>query len=165
MRRLSLICLLVACVAACNLAPRDSYEAGAPWPDAGGDLTGDASGPSVTVLWDRPFGLEGERLVELTAGKAGRYLAVTDSAIYLLDDAARQISRSPHPTGAGGARAKIQAALDEHMACCTTVIIAQRISSVLTADQIIVLDHGQIAARGTHRELLDSSPIYQDAHA
>ncbi len=110
MRRLSLICLLVACVAACNLAPRDSYEAGAPWPDAGGDLTGDASGPSVTVLWDRPFGLEGERLVELTAGKAGRYLAVTDSAIYLLDDAARQISRSPHPTGAGGARAKIQAA-------------------------------------------------------
>ena len=54
--------------------------------------------------------------------------------------------------------------LDEQLADCTTFMIAQRISSVLTADQIIVLDHGQIAAQGNHQELLASSPIYQEIY-
>jgi ATP-binding cassette subfamily B multidrug efflux pump len=60
--------------------------------------------------------------------------------------------------------ARIQAALDEVLAGTTTFLIAQRVGSVLTADQILVLDHGQIAARGTHRELLESSPIYQEIY-
>ena len=60
--------------------------------------------------------------------------------------------------------AKIHAALDQWMPDCTTFIIAQRISSVLTADQIIVLDHGQISASGTHQDLLTQSPIYQEIY-
>ncbi len=59
---------------------------------------------------------------------------------------------------------KIQLALDELMADRTTFIIAQRISSVLSADQIFVLEEGEIAAHGTHAELLESSPIYQDIY-
>ena len=57
-----------------------------------------------------------------------------------------------------------QAALDEALAGTTTFLIAQRVSSVLTADQILVLDHGQIAARGTHAALLERSPIYQEIY-
>jgi len=46
----------------------------------------------------------------------------------------------------------------------TIFVIAQRISTVLNADKILVLDNGQIAAEGTHRELLASSPIYREIY-
>ncbi|PKO22026.1 MAG: multidrug ABC transporter ATP-binding protein [Chloroflexi bacterium HGW-Chloroflexi-1] len=58
----------------------------------------------------------------------------------------------------------IQRALDELMAGHTTFVIAQRINSVLNADQILILDHGRIAAQGTHRELLETSPIYREIY-
>jgi ATP-binding cassette subfamily B protein len=47
----------------------------------------------------------------------------------------------------------------------TSFVVAQRISTVLKADKIVVIDKGQIAAEGTHRELLKSSPIYQEIFA
>ncbi len=59
---------------------------------------------------------------------------------------------------------KIQDALDEIAQSTTTFIIAQRINSVLNADQIIILEAGHIAAQGTHAELLRSSPIYQEIY-
>ncbi|MBN2304639.1 MAG: ABC transporter ATP-binding protein, partial [Anaerolineae bacterium] len=59
---------------------------------------------------------------------------------------------------------KIQNALSELLADTTTIIIAQRISSVLNADRIIVLDSGQIAASGTHNQLMQSCSIYQEIY-
>ena len=59
---------------------------------------------------------------------------------------------------------KIQDALEAYAADTTTLIVAQRINSVLTADQIIVLDRGRIAASGTHHELLQSCDIYQEIY-
>lgn len=59
---------------------------------------------------------------------------------------------------------KIQEALERLQANRTTFIIAQRISSVLNADQILLLDRGHIVANGTHMELLQSSPIYQEIY-
>ena len=59
---------------------------------------------------------------------------------------------------------KIQDALEGLTQRITTLIVAQRIMSVLTADQILVLDDGRVAARGTHRELLKTSPIYRDIY-
>ena len=46
----------------------------------------------------------------------------------------------------------------------TSFVIAQRISTVLNADMILVLDKGQIAARGTHEQLLEDSEIYADIY-
>ncbi|HJW84746.1 MAG TPA: ABC transporter ATP-binding protein, partial [Anaerolineae bacterium] len=55
---------------------------------------------------------------------------------------------------------QIQQALDRLMQGRTSFVIAQRISTVLNADQILVLDQGVVAAHGSHEELMDSSELY-----
>ena len=52
-----------------------------------------------------------------------------------------------------------------HLCKMTTVMVAQRISTVLNADKIIVIDNGRVAAEGTHNHLIQSSPIYQEIFA
>jgi ATP-binding cassette subfamily B multidrug efflux pump len=59
----------------------------------------------------------------------------------------------------------IQDALQDQQYTHTTFVVAQRISTVLNADKIIVMEHGQIVAQGTHKELMQSSPIYQEIYA
>ncbi|MBW7885955.1 MAG: ABC transporter ATP-binding protein [Caldilineaceae bacterium] len=58
----------------------------------------------------------------------------------------------------------IQQALDRLMEGRTSFVIAQRISTVLNADNILVLDGGQIVAQGKHSELMESSPIYAEIY-
>jgi len=77
-------------------------------------------------------------------------------AILILDDSTSAVDMETE--------AKIQQALNSLKIKPTIFIVAQRISSVLSADQIIILDHGQITARGTHRQLLKSCPIYQEIY-
>ncbi len=60
---------------------------------------------------------------------------------------------------------RIQDALGAMLPDCTTFVVAQRISTVLKADTIVVLERGRIVARGSHRELLASSPVYQEIYA
>ena len=60
--------------------------------------------------------------------------------------------------------AKIRAAFKEAIPGTTKIIIAQRISSVLDADRIIVMNDGRIEGFGTHKELLETNAIYQDVY-
>ncbi|NLF67244.1 MAG: ABC transporter ATP-binding protein, partial [Chloroflexi bacterium] len=59
---------------------------------------------------------------------------------------------------------EIQQALDRLMAGRTSFVIAQRISTVLNADQILVLEGGRIVDRGTHEELMEESAIYAEIY-
>ncbi|MEK3880514.1 ABC transporter ATP-binding protein [Paenibacillus sp. FSL H8-0122] len=58
--------------------------------------------------------------------------------------------------------AKLRAALKEETTESTVLIVAQRVSTVMDADRIIVLDEGQIVGMGTHRELLDNNEVYRE---
>ncbi len=81
---------------------------------------------------------------------------VTDPAILILDDSTSAVDLETE--------ARIQDALAAY-ADRTVVIVAQRISTALGADEIVVLDAGAVGAHGTHDELLASSTIYQEIFA
>ena len=74
--------------------------------------------------------------------------------ILILDDAASALDLKTE--------ADLCAALDRELAGTTRLIVAQRVASVRTADQILVLDDGRVTACGTHEQLLTSSPIYSE---
>ncbi|MCG7261134.1 ABC transporter ATP-binding protein/permease [Corynebacterium aurimucosum] len=58
--------------------------------------------------------------------------------------------------------AAVRDAMREYTAKATTIIVAQRVSSIVDADQILVMDAGRVVARGTHEELLESSETYRE---
>jgi len=58
--------------------------------------------------------------------------------------------------------AKLRAALKQYTSGATVIIVAQRVSTILNADRIVVLDEGGVAGIGTHRELLDSCEVYKE---
>ena len=58
--------------------------------------------------------------------------------------------------------AAVRSGMREYTAEATTIIVAQRVSSIVDADQILVMDAGRVVARGTHEELLESSTTYRE---
>ncbi len=104
--------------------------------------------------------LVGERGSTLSGGQKQR-LAIAralllDPRILILDDSTSSVDLNTEYL--------IQQALDTLMAGRTSFVIAQRISTVVNADQIIVLENGRIADRGSHEELLERSPIYAEIY-
>ena len=60
--------------------------------------------------------------------------------------------------------AQVRRAIREHHGAATMVVIAQRVSSIMSLDQIIVLDEGRVIGHGTHEELLAACPAYREIH-
>jgi ATP-binding cassette subfamily B protein len=79
---------------------------------------------------------------------------VTKPKVYLFDDSFSALDVATD--------ARLRAALKNTTAEATVIIVAQRISTIIEADQILVLDNGRIVDRGTHEELLETSPTYQE---
>ncbi|MBV6715675.1 ABC transporter ATP-binding protein/permease [Paenibacillus chitinolyticus] len=104
--------------------------------------------------------LLGQRGVNLSGGQKQRIsiarALLVRPAVLILDDSTSAVDLATE--------ARIQQALKERMAHSTCLLIAQRISSVVDADQILVLEDGRIAARGTHAELLAGSLVYRDIY-
>ncbi len=99
----------------------------------------------------------GERGATLSGGQRQRVAIartlLTDPRILILDDATSSVDTQTEHL--------IQVALANLMKGRTSVIIAQRLSTVRLADQILMLERGQIAAAGKHEELFDRSALYR----
>jgi ATP-binding cassette subfamily B protein len=105
-----------------------------------------------TVIGERGITLSGGQRQRLAIARA---IAV-DPRILILDDATASVDASTE--------AKIRLGLREAMRGRTTLIIAHRLSTISLADEIVVLDAGRIAARGSHDELLETSQVYRDIY-
>ena len=105
-----------------------------------------------TILGQRGVNLSGGQKQRLAIARA----LITRPDILILDDSTSSVDVETE--------SRIETALDDLIKDTTRFVIAQRISTVLTADKILVLDDGQVVAEGSHEELLESSPIYQEIY-
>ena len=99
----------------------------------------------------------GQRGVKLSGGQKQRLsiarAIARDPEIFIFDDSFSALDFKTDKT--------LRQALKEHTGNATTIIVAQRISTILGADQILVLDEGRMAGLGTHRELMKNCEVYR----
>lgn len=102
----------------------------------------------------------GERGTTLSGGQKQRIAIaralLLNPRILILDDSTSSVDLQTE--------AQIQSALDQLMKGRTSFVIAQRISTVMNADQILVLDKGKVVAQGKHAELMEESEIYAEIY-
>jgi len=118
---------------------------------------------AMEFIRDMPQGLQtlvGEKGVRLSGGQRQRIAiarAILKDAPILIPDEATSALDSE-------SERHVQAALEILMQGRTTLVIAHRLSTIEKADRIVVLQKGEIAETGTHRELLDKGGVYAQLH-
>jgi ATP-binding cassette subfamily B protein len=132
-------------------------------PDAGeAEVEAAAARAGLAALVESlPDGLDtlvGERGLTLSGGQRQRVAIaralLAEPRILILDDATSSVDATTE--------SRIKSALAEVMDGRTTFVIAHRLSTIALADEVVVLEDGEIAARGPHDELLDYSPLYRE---
>lgn len=112
----------------------------------------------ITSFPDGYETMVGQKGVNLSGGQKQRLAIaralIRQPRILILDDSTSAVDM--------GTEERLQKALKDAMKGRTTIVIAQRISSVMDADRIVVLEDGAVAADGSHAELMRSSDIYRD---
>ncbi len=105
-----------------------------------------------TKIGEHGTGLSGGQLQRIVIARA----ILKDPAILIFDEATSQVDAD--------SEAKIHSAIEEIMSQRTTIIIAHRFSTVISADIIVVMDNGQIIAQGKHEQLMQSCLLYQSLY-
>ncbi len=105
-----------------------------------------------TPIEERGTNLSGGQKQRISIARA----IITHPDILILDDSTSAVDVETET--------RIQTALADELKGSTVFVVAQRISTVLNADKIIVLDEGRIVAEGKHMELLKTSPIYKEIY-
>jgi ATP-binding cassette subfamily B protein len=105
-----------------------------------------------TVVGERGLTLSGGQRQRIAIARA----LITDPRVLVLDEATASVDASTER--------EIQQALRAVMRGRTTLVIAHRLSTLSLADELVVLEGGRIAARGTHEELYETSPLYREIH-
>ena len=114
----------------------------------------------IAELPDAYETMVGERGINLSGGQRQRIAIaralILDPRILILDDATASVDATTE--------ARIRLGLREAMKGRTTLIVAHRLSTIALADELVVLDRGRIAARGTQAELLEGSPVFREIY-
>jgi len=105
-----------------------------------------------TVIGERGITLSGGQRQRLAIARA----ILIDPRILVLDDATASVDATTE--------ARIREGLAQVMKGRTTIIIAHRLSTIQLADEVVVLEHGRVAARGTQAELLEANAVYRELH-
>ena len=105
-----------------------------------------------TVVGERGYRFSGGEKQRIAIARA----LLIQPKVLILDDSTSSVDVATE--------SKIQEALDRLMRRRTSFIVAQRISTVLNADKVLVLCHGHLVAIGTHETLIRTSPIYQEIY-
>jgi ATP-binding cassette subfamily B multidrug efflux pump len=142
---------------------RDNIKYGRPEATEEEILTASKAAQAHEFITGFPEGYDtmvGQRGVNLSGGQKQRVAIaralLVKPKILILDDSTSAVDIETETL--------IENALEELMADTTSFIIAQRISTVLNADKILVLDEGRIVAEGNHAQLMDTSPIYKEIY-
>ena len=116
----------------------------------GKDFVGEMAGGLDAEIVQGGTNVSGGQRQRLSIARA----IVKDAPIYVFDDSFSALDFATD--------ARLRAALDRELGGATVIIVAQRVGTILNADQIIVMDDGAIVGIGTHRELLETNETYRE---